>query len=39
LNVAFRRSLVGNNLQAWHHLVSKLLNDQLKNRETILFGL
>jgi hypothetical protein len=26
LNVAFRRSLIGNNLQSWHHLVSKLVN-------------
>jgi hypothetical protein len=29
LNVAFRRSLVDNNLQAWHHLVTKLVNVQL----------
>jgi hypothetical protein len=27
--VAFRRSLVGNNLQAWHHLVAKLASVQL----------
>jgi hypothetical protein len=32
LNVAFRRSLDGNNLQAWHHLVTKLVNVQLTNQ-------
>jgi hypothetical protein len=32
LNVAFRKSLVGNNLQAWHHLVTKLLNVQLTDQ-------
>jgi hypothetical protein len=30
--VAFRRSLVGNNLQAWHHLVTKPLNVQLTDQ-------
>jgi hypothetical protein len=29
LNVAFRRSLAGNNLQALHHLVTKVVNVQL----------
>jgi hypothetical protein len=32
LNVAFRRSLAGNNLQAWHHLVDKLVSVQLTNQ-------
>jgi hypothetical protein len=32
LNVAFRRSLVDNNLQAWHHLVTKLVNVQLTDQ-------
>jgi hypothetical protein len=29
LNVAFRRSLVGNNLKIWHLLVAKIVNVQL----------
>jgi hypothetical protein len=32
LNVSFRRSLVGNNLQAWYHLVTKLVNVQLTDQ-------
>jgi hypothetical protein len=32
LNVAFRRSLVGNNLQVWHHSITKLVNVQLTDQ-------
>jgi hypothetical protein len=38
--VAFRRSLVGNNLQAWHHLVAKIVNAQLiDKRDTFMWSL
>ena len=32
LNVAFRRSLVGVNLQAWHDVVAMVVNVQLTNQ-------
>jgi hypothetical protein len=32
LNVAFRRSLVRNNFQTWHHLVTNLVNVQLTDQ-------
>jgi hypothetical protein len=32
LNVGFKRSLVGNNLQAWHNLLAKLVNVQLTDQ-------
>jgi hypothetical protein len=32
LNVAFRRSLTGVNLQAWHNVVAMVTNIQLTNR-------
>lgn len=35
LNVAFRRSLVGNNLIAWHQLVATVMNTQLMDRRDI----
>jgi len=37
LNVAFRRSLVGNNLQAWHNLVAKIVNVQLTDQRDTFF--
>ena len=37
LNVAFRRSLVGNNLQAWLHLVAKVVNVQLTYQKDTFF--
>jgi hypothetical protein len=38
LNVAFRRSLVSNNLHAWHHLVAKIVNVQLTDqRDTFMW--
>ena len=40
LNVAFRRSLVGNNLQAWLHLIAKVVNVQLTDqKDTFLWTL
>ena len=40
LNVAFRRSLVGVNLQAWHAIVAMVLNVQLTNqRDSFIWGL
>jgi hypothetical protein len=40
LNAAFRRSLVSNNLQAWHHLITKLVNVQLiDQREHFIWSL
>jgi hypothetical protein len=36
-NVAFRRSLVGNNLQVWHHLIANIVNVQLMDqRDTFM---
>ena len=35
-NVAFKRSLVGVNLQAWHVIVAMVMNDQLTNQREIL---
>ena len=32
LNVAFRRSLVGVNLEAWHAIVAMIVNMQLTNQ-------
>ena len=40
LNVAFRRSLVGVNLQAWHNVVAMVVNVQLTNqRDRFVWGL
>ena len=40
LNVAFRRSLVGVNLQAWHDVVAMVVNVQLTNqRDHFVWGL
>ena len=39
LNVAFRRSLVGNNLQACHNLVAKIANVQLTDQRDTFFAL
>jgi hypothetical protein len=40
LNVAFRRSLVGANLQAWHQVVTMVVNVQLTNhRDHFVWGL
>jgi hypothetical protein len=40
LNVAFRRSLVGANLQAWHQVVTMVVNVQLTNhRDRFVWGL
>ena len=40
LNVAFRRSLVGVNLQAWHDVVAMVANVQLTNqRDRFVWGL
>ena len=35
--MAFRRSLVGNNLQAWHNLVAKIANVQLIDQRDTFF--
>ena len=35
--MAFRRSLVGNNLQAWHNLVAKIVNVQLTDQRDTFF--
>jgi hypothetical protein len=40
LNVAFRRSLVGANLQAWHEVVAMVADVQLTNhRDRFVWGL
>jgi hypothetical protein len=40
LNVAFRRSLIGVNLQAWHNMVAMIVNVQLTNqRDHFMWGL
>ncbi|CAN6182020.1 unnamed protein product [Urochloa humidicola] len=41
LNVAFRRSLTGNNLQAWHQIVAMVMNVQLSHhqRDRFIWGL
>ena len=40
LNLAFRRSLVGVNLQAWHNVVVMVVNVQLTNqRDRFVWGL
>jgi hypothetical protein len=40
LNVAFRRSLIGVNLQAWHSVVAMVANIQLTNqRDRFMWGL
>jgi hypothetical protein len=40
LNVAFRRSLTGVNLQAWHNVVAMVVNIQLTNqRDRFVWGL
>ena len=40
LNVAFRRSLVGVNLQAWYDVVAMVANVQLTNqRDCFVWGL
>ena len=40
LNVAFRRSLAGVNLQAWHNVVAMVANVQLTNqRDRFVWGL
>ena len=38
LNVAFRRSLVGVNLQAWHAIVAMVINVQLTNQRDTFIG-
>jgi len=38
LNVAFRRSLVGVNLQAWHEVVAMVADVQLQTRGIVLCG-
>ena len=35
LNVSFRRSLVGNNLLAWYHLVARVMNVQLTDQRYV----
>ena len=40
LNVAFRRSLIGVNLQAWHDVVAMVVDAQLTNqRDRFVWGL
>ena len=40
LNVAFKRSLIGVNLQAWHGVVAMVANVQLTNqRDRFVWGL
>ena len=40
LNVSFRKSLVRNNLQAWHNLVARVMTIQLTNqRDTFIWSL